>query len=83
MSEILTVVAHSKSGKSVLCSVSMPVPGTPFISAVASGNLLLEAGQPMPEVGSQFKCPEGLTVEVQPRTTEDGKTFDWLKFVKL
>ena len=81
--QILTVVAHSKSGKSVLCSVATPIPGTPFISAGLSGNLMLDAGQPMPELGTQFPVPDTHTIQTEERTSEDGKTFQWLSFVKL
>ena len=82
MAQVLTVVALSKSEKSALCSLSTPIEGTPFVSADGSGNLLLDAGQPVPAVGTQFPVPEGFHIEAEERITEDGKSFVWFTFAR-
>ena len=79
MNQILTVIALSKSGKSVLVSLSTPIEGTPFVASSGSGNLMLDPQQPVPEIGSSFPVPAGHRVSAEERLSEDGKSFTWFE----
>jgi hypothetical protein len=81
MSQILTVIALSKSEKSVLVSVSTPIEGTPFVASSGSGNLMLDPAQPLPAVGDSFPVPAGQRVVAEERVSEDGKSFTWYELV--
>lgn len=73
----LKVLAHSASGKSVLVSVSKKV-GI-FRSVIAEGNLRVEEGETLPEVGAVINL-EGIT-SVSTRESIDetsGRIFTWV-----
>lgn len=73
----LKVIAHSASGKSVLATVSKKV-GV-FTSVVASGNLKVDEGETIPEVGSIIELPAGTKVSTVESPVENSdKSFTWL-----
>lgn len=73
----LKVIAHSKSGKSVLVSVSKKA-GI-FMSTVATGNLKITDGEQLPEVGSIHELPGINKVSVTTSVAEENNAeFNWI-----